>query len=163
MAREEPTDDLSRAAVSSFTGLDDTPDSLAANTRHLVRVNPASNALEFFAELADLVVGNGFNVLRVVDNGGTLELQMFDVQDLIVSLTGANNRSIQAPTLVVPVPSLTNNAAAASAAASGVTENLTVPVPTLTPSAAENSATPESANVDLTVPVPALTANAALV
>ncbi len=75
--------------------------------------------------------GSGYNVLHML-NTGQLRVEWADVQEWIIYLTGAVNRMISLPTLVMPSPDISVVAVQASSPP-GVTVNpsLTLPAPTI--------------------------------
>jgi hypothetical protein len=91
--------------VGSFTQLTDAPRSYAGQALKVLGVKAGENGLEFALGLPPLDLGAGFNFLRVSQLGGNLFVQWVDVQGLIIALTGAVNRLITPPELLLPAPS----------------------------------------------------------
>ncbi|MDO8750937.1 MAG: hypothetical protein Q7K03_07320 [Dehalococcoidia bacterium] len=100
--------------VGSFTQLSDAPRSYVGQALKVIGVRSGENGLEFAAGLPPLNLGAGFNFLRVSQMGGNLFVQWVDVQGLIIALTGALNRLITPPELLIPAPSASQVSVAAS-------------------------------------------------
>ncbi|MBA7691166.1 hypothetical protein ES703_99706 [subsurface metagenome] len=75
--------------------------------------------------------GVGFNVLHML-NTGQLALEWKDIQDWIIYLTGAVNRMITLPTLVIPIPGVSLEVTEDhSGGGQTVAKELTIPVPSI--------------------------------
>lgn len=75
--------------------------------------------------------GVGYNFLHMQDTG-MLAPEWMDIQDIIIYMTGAVNRMIAPPTLVIPAPSIGMQAATASSPpGKTATPSLTIPAPSL--------------------------------
>lgn len=83
--------------------------------------------------------GVGYNFLHM-QNTGMLAPEWTDIQDIIAYLTGAVNRMIAPPTLVIPTPAIGVEAAAASSPPGRTaTPSLTIPAPSISEAAVANS------------------------
>ncbi len=152
-------------STGSFTQLKDAPHSYGGEALKVVGVNPGENGLEFAVGVPQLDLGAGFNFLRVSQLGGNLFVQWIDIQDIIITMTGAVNRLITPPELLLPAPSLAEVGVAASNPP-GLTAlpALSVPAPSapvlveMDASGGDVASTPA-----LSVPIPAVEAAAVLV
>ena len=150
--------------VGSFTQLSDAPRSYVGQALKVIGVRSGENGLEFAAGLPPLNLGAGFNFLRVSQMGGNLFVQWVDVQGLIIALTGALNRLITPPELLIPAPSASQMSLAASSPP-GLTATPLVPVPAASASALVVAASGGALTgaPALGAPVPVISASAVLV
>ena len=151
--------------VGSFTQLTDAPRSYAGQALKVLGVKAGENGLEFAVGLPPLNLGAGFNFLRVSQLGGNLFVQWVDVQGLIIALTGAVNRLITPPELLLPAPFASQVTAVASSPP-GLTATPAVSSPTPSPGAlavVDASGGGVSSTPTLSAPVPAVSASAVLV
>ncbi len=114
--------------TGSFTQLKDAPHSYSGEAMKVIGVNPSENGLAFAIGLPQLGLGAGFNFLRVSQLGGNLFVQWIDIQSIIIALTGAVNRLVTPPELLIPAPSLAQVSVAASNPP-GLTAQPAIPVP----------------------------------
>ncbi|MBN1370177.1 MAG: hypothetical protein JW954_08090 [Dehalococcoidaceae bacterium] len=91
--------------------------------------------------------GTGHNFLRMA-NTTLYKPQWYDLQEMIIYMTGATNRLIDPPILAVPVPAI-DVAVVADASGGGhpVTQNLPIPEPVLNHSAQATTVYPVSGAV----------------
>ncbi len=108
--------------------------------------------------------GNGYNFLHM-KNSGQLEPEWLDIQDLIVYLTGALNRMIVPPTLLILAPVI-SMAIAEDHSGGGFmdTRSLTMPEPAISlATAEEHSGGAQEALPVLNTPVASISVTAQLV
>ena len=115
--------------VGLFTQLSDTPRTYAGQALKALSVRAGEDGLEFAVGLPSLDLGAGFNFLRVSQLGGELFVEWADIQSLVIALTGALNRLITPPELLVSAPSAAAVVAAGAAGGFTAGPNLPAPVP----------------------------------
>jgi hypothetical protein len=155
---------LGFTGVAAFTQLTDAPRSYAGQALKVLRVRAGQDGLEFTAGLPVLELGAGFNFLKVSQLGGNLFAEWADIQGLIIALTGALNRLITPPELLIPAPAAAQVSLAASDPPGRTAfRGLLVPAPAAGSLAAATTVSGQAAIPALAAPVPAVSVTAQLV
>jgi hypothetical protein len=150
--------------VGSFTQLTDAPRSYVGQALKVLGVRAGEDGLEFTVGLPLLDLGTGFNFLKVSQVGGQPFVEWADIQGLIIALTGALNRLVTPPELLIPAPvAVQASIAAASPPGRTAFAGLPVPSPSADSLVAAAVVGSQAAAPALAAPVPAISASAQLV